>query len=343
MTEHEKRPVRRMTGRDAAPAAALFRRIAGELAGHVPDGLRDSYCRRHDEESLKAMLRDPQALMLVCEEGGEIAGFLFGRSEAGIGTIHWLRTHPDRRDQGYGFSLHFAAMEEFRRRGCFKVLIWVFPDAGGIIRFYERQGFAPGEPLSEEYLGIALRPLVKFLRAPREDEATRRIVLLGTAGQGIKVMSHALAAILASLGKHVALTVAYPSSVRAGVVRGDLTYSDRPVAMPFIEEADLLLQLAPVKKTEAVKAKRVIRDRDAGKILSEEYHAADGEVEDLSFRKAAIEEFKSPLFVNMVALGKLLRHLGVDIEKVDFSESLPAKYLDQNIRAIKYGYDFRDE
>lgn len=177
----------------------------------------------------------------------------------------------------------------------------------------------------------------------RPEGGTRSIVLLGTAGQGIKVMSHALAAILASLGKHVALTVAYPSSVRAGMVRADLTYSDNPVEMPFVEEADLLLQLAPVKKADAVKAKRVIRDRAVGRILSDEYHSAEGDIEELSFKKAALDEFKSPLFVNMLALGRLLRHVGADMEKVDFAASLPEKYLDQNVRAIKYGYSFRDE
>lgn len=343
MKPHPTSPVRAMTVRDAAAVSALFRQLMKELKGFVPDDLRENYCRMHDAKGLREMLRDKRSIMLIAGEGNTIAGFLLGRAEEGIGTIHWLRTHPDFRDQGYAHSLHFAAMEEFERRGCFKVVIWVFPDAREIIDFYAHQGFEQGESISGEYFGIALRQMVKSLRTPKPEEATRSIVLLGTAGQGIKVMSHALAAILASLGRHVALTVTYPSSVRAGVVRGDLTYSDAPVKMPFVEEADLLLQLAPVKKVDAVKAKRVIREREVGKILSDEYHAAEGDVEDLSFRKAAIDRFGSPLFVNMVALGRLLRHVGADIERVDFAESLPAKHLDQNIRAIKYGYAFRDE
>jgi Pyruvate/2-oxoacid:ferredoxin oxidoreductase gamma subunit len=179
--------------------------------------------------------------------------------------------------------------------------------------------------------------------APGPGKTTRSIVLLGTAGQGIKMMSHALAAILASLGKHVALTVAYPSSVRAGVVRGDLTYSDRPVEMPFVEEADLLLQLAPVKKADAVKAARVIRDREAGKLLSVDCRPVDGEIEERSFRKAALDEFGSPLFINMVALGRLLRHLGIDVAALDLAAALPGKHLDQNVRAINHGYSFPDE
>jgi len=167
-------------------------------------------------------------------------------------------------------------------------------------------------------------------------------VLWGSAGQGIKLMGHALAAILASLGKHVALNVTYPTSVRAGMVRADLIYSDERVDMPFIEEADLLLRLAPMKKTDLVKAKKVIRDREVAQIFSDEYHREEGDVEEISFRMAALKEFGNPLFINMVALGKLLRHLGIAIEKVDWKLALPAKYLEKNILAIRYGYEFEE-
>jgi 2-oxoglutarate ferredoxin oxidoreductase subunit gamma len=338
-----KRPVRKMTAHDAKAVAALFRIACEEMAGTVPREHLDSYLRLHDEAHLREMLHDEGALALVSEDGGRIAGFLLGSSAAGIGTVHWLRTHPGYRDQGYAYSLHFAAMDEFTRRGCFKVMVYVFPDAREIIAFYEHQGFTTGEVISEEYFGIALRPLVKWLRAPRPGEKSGSVVILGSAGQGIKVMGHALAAILASLGKHVALSVTYPTTVRAGMVRADLTYADERVDMPFVEEADLLLQLAPVKGADRVTAKKVIRDREVAQILSEEYHTEEGDVEEASFKKAALREFGSPLFINMVALGKLLRHLGVAIDRVDFQRALPAKYLDQNIRAIKYGYDFKDE
>lgn len=351
-----KRAVRKMRAADAAAVSAMFGMVCDEMAGVVPPALIASYRQRHDPAHLKAMLRDPHALMLVSEEGGPpsspererrragvITGLLFGGSAAGIGTIHWLRTHPAYRDRGYGHALYFAAAKEFARRGCFKILIFLFPDAREIVRFFEHEGFTAGELISEDYFGIPLRPMVKLIRAPRPDEATRRLVLLGSAGQGIKVMSHALAAILASLGKHVALTVTYPTTVRAGTVRADLTYADAPVDTPFIEKADLLLQLTPVKKTDMVEAVKTIRDRGVARLLSDEYRAEERDVEEISFKEIAVEQFGSPIFVNMVALGKLLRYLGVDIEKVEFRDSLPAKFLEQNIRAIKYGYASKDE
>ncbi|MCX6357387.1 MAG: 2-oxoacid:acceptor oxidoreductase family protein, partial [Candidatus Aureabacteria bacterium] len=100
--------------------------------------------------------------------------------------------------------------------------------------------------------------------------------------------------------------------------------------------------LAPVKKSDRVPAAKIIRDREVGRILAGEHHAEDGEVEELSFKSVALREFGSPLFINMVALGKLLHHLGIDIDKVDFASTLPAKFLDQNVRAIKYGYDAKE-
>jgi Pyruvate/2-oxoacid:ferredoxin oxidoreductase gamma subunit/ribosomal protein S18 acetylase RimI-like enzyme len=327
-----------MAAQDAREIAALFRIACEEMADFVPHEHLESYLHRYDEAHLKEMLHGREALALVSETEGRIAGFLLGSSAAGIGTVHWLRTHPDYRDKGYAYSLYFAAMDEFARRGCFKAMVYVFPDAREIIRFFEQQGFSAGELIGEEYFGIALKPLVKLLRAPRPEEQSRSIVLWGSAGQGIKLMGHALAAILASLGKHVALNVTYPTSVRAGVVRADIIYSDECVDMPFIEEADLLLRLAPVKKTDQVRAKKVIRDREVAQILSDEYHREEGDVEEVSFKMTALKEFGSPLFINMVALGKLLRHLGIAIDKVDWEQALPAKYLDKNILAIKYGY-----
>ncbi|MCX6354970.1 MAG: GNAT family N-acetyltransferase [Candidatus Aureabacteria bacterium] len=338
-----KRPVREMTADDTAAVSSLFTMACDEMVHVVPPELRESYCRRYTKAALTQMLHDPHAIMLVSEEGAVITGFLIGSSMNGVGTIHWLRTHPHYRDQGFGYSLHFAAMEEFARRRCYKVLVYLFADAQEIIQFYKHQGFTAGDVILEDIFGFALRPMVKTLRPPTPEESVRRIVLIGSAGQGIKVMSHALAAILASLGKHVALSVIYPTTVRAGVVRADLTFSEEPVATPFIDEADLLLQLAPAKKSELVKARKIIRDREVAKLLSDEYRAEEEEIDEVSFKKIALEEFGSPLFINMVAMGRLLHHLGIDIEKVDFAKTLPAKFLDQNIRAIRYGYSAKDE
>ena len=64
MTTHPKRPVRKMTAREAAAVSALFGKLMDELKGYVPDNLRESYCRLHDVKSLREMLRDERSVVL---------------------------------------------------------------------------------------------------------------------------------------------------------------------------------------------------------------------------------------------------------------------------------------
>jgi len=46
--------------------------------------------------------------------------------------------------------------------------------------------------------------------------------------------------------------------------------------------------------------------------------------------------------VDMIALGRILRYIGVNILLLNIADLLPEKQLEKNIQAIKYGYNFRD-
>jgi 2-oxoglutarate ferredoxin oxidoreductase subunit gamma len=48
------------------------------------------------------------------------------------------------------------------------------------------------------------------------------------------------------------------------------------------------------------------------------------------------------VFVNMIALGRLLSIIGIKIEKVDFERELHSRFLEENTRAVKYGYTYKD-
>ena len=80
--------MRVMTARDAEAAASLFGLLMEELKGYVPDHLREGYRRMHDADGIREMLRDRRSVMLVACDGEAIAGFLLGRAEGGMGTIH---------------------------------------------------------------------------------------------------------------------------------------------------------------------------------------------------------------------------------------------------------------
>jgi len=62
----------------------------------------------------------------------------------------------------------------------------------------------------------------------------------------------------------------------------------------------------------------------------------------IPFEKLATEQFNSPIFVNMIALGRLLSKIGINIETVNFASEFPSQFLDENIKAIRYGYTYQD-
>jgi Pyruvate/2-oxoacid:ferredoxin oxidoreductase gamma subunit len=101
----------------------------------------------------------------------------------------------------------------------------------------------------------------------------------------------------------------------------------------------LLLQLAK-SDSNAYEAKEMVIEESIYDILSEESQVNGTEVkkELVSFGKISAETFGSPLFVNMLALGKLLTHIGINLEKVNFESLLPARNFSKNLEAIRYGY-----
>ena len=66
------------------------------------------------------------------------------------------------------------------------------------------------------------------------------------------------------------------------------------------------------------------------------------ESDRIPFGKIATEYFSSPVFVNMIALGKLLQKIGINIETINFNTVFPSQFFDENIRAISYGYTYQD-
>ena len=157
----------------------------------------------------------------------------------------------------------------------------------------------------------------------------KRIVIAGEGGQGIKFMSHILAKILSELGYEVSLEFDYDASVRGGKIVGFLTYSDKKIENPIIEEADILLMLSQIE--EKFIAKKIVCEPG---LCTEE---------QIPFSKIAIEKFGTPIVTDMVVLGRLLKLIGIDIEKVELKKLFPEKFIEENIAAVQYGYTYLDE
>ena len=45
----------------------------------------------------------------------------------------------------------------------------------------------------------------------------------------------------------------------------------------------------------------------------------------------------------MIALGRLLRLAAIEFDEDAIRESLPKRYVDENLAAIRFGYDLTDE
>lgn len=170
----------------------------------------------------------------------------------------------------------------------------------------------------------------------------KKIKLAGTGGQGIKLLGHVLGNILAELNYNVSLNFEFDTSVRGGSISADLIYSDKEIENPIIDKADILLQLGG-KQTDAMKVEakqRIIEksicDTECAKC------AISCAGKQIPFYDVANKKFGSKIYMNMLALGLILKHIGIDPKRVDLKSDLPEKYIEQNVAAIKYGYTYND-
>ncbi len=153
----------------------------------------------------------------------------------------------------------------------------------------------------------------------------KRIVFTGVGGQSVRVLSHVLALALKELGYEVALLFDYDSSIRNQRITGYLTYDQNPIENPMIEEADILVRLHG--KGDQLVAQKTICD--TGLCTDEE----------VPFGMMGIEKFGQAIFGNMIALGRLLRLIDIDISHIELEKMLPKSYIKENLKAIQVGYD----
>lgn len=99
-------------------------------------------------DAFAAIAADPNQLLAVVEDAGEVVGtlqltFIPGLSHQGAwrGQIEAVRIAASRRGQGLGERLIRWAVEECRARGCLMVQLTTNLSRKDAHRFYERLGF----------------------------------------------------------------------------------------------------------------------------------------------------------------------------------------------------------
>ena len=157
----------------------------------------------------------------------------------------------------------------------------------------------------------------------------RKIIISGEGGQGVRIISHTLATFLANLGYEVSLLYDYDSAVRGAMSVAYLAFNEEPIANPVIQEADILLKLSD--KAGGLRAEKTVCE--TGLCTDEE----------IPFDKLGIEKFGREIFGNMIALGRLMALVGVEVSEQELAKVLPLKYREENISAVQFGHHLKEE
>jgi Pyruvate/2-oxoacid:ferredoxin oxidoreductase gamma subunit len=155
-----------------------------------------------------------------------------------------------------------------------------------------------------------------------------RIALDGVGGQGVRVIAGVLGALLARMGKEVTVLFDYDSSVRGSMSDAFVIFDDAPIGNPVVEQADIMLKLADKGHL-----------RIGGKVVVTDLGLGGPDDEEIPFASLGSKHFGKELFGNMIALGRLLRLAAIEFDEPAIRESLPRRYQDENVAAIRFGYD----
>ena len=99
------------------------------------DGIRTS------EASLKKMLQNPAAVILLAEEKEEIIGCVYLEQKTDVLYLGMLTVKPDLQGKGTGALLLQKAEDRACQLGCRKIQMTVITLRESLIAFYQRRGF----------------------------------------------------------------------------------------------------------------------------------------------------------------------------------------------------------
>ncbi len=333
--------IENLTESDVEATVNLFRLIIDELHARSLEVERLHFKGIYPVGEVKKRINDKDCVYLAGKEDGKVVGFVFAWVSEGVGNLHWLGLAPGYRKKGYGDKLLAETIRRFTEKGCHEAKLFTYPSEKVAYHLFQKHGFKEVAFIDRRFFGTGVILMVRKITPVPEEFKEKKIVLAGEAGQGVKLMAHTLASILARLGKEVALNLVYDASVRGGNIRAEIVYSDEPIDVPFFEEADIGLQLSKTPDP-AVRARHVLIEASACEGECKKCELRCPVSDRIPFEKLAIEQFNSPIFVNMIALGRLLSKIGINIETVNFASEFSSQFLDENIKAIRYGYTYQD-
>lgn len=324
---------------DIEAALAIFNDIIDEIYETSSERERRKFKHSYWVYKVKKRLNEPDCVYLTGKVQGEIVCFLFAWVREGVGNINWLGVKKEHRLNGYGKMLAEKAVNEFKNRHCHEAR--VFTSQQIAFKVFEKFGFNNITYINKFFFGVNIAQMVMKLSEAEDYTQIKKLIISGEAGQGIKLISHSLASILTKLGNEVVLNLAYDSRVMGSNITAELIYSNKKIETPFFMEADIAIQLSRTFNP-SIRAKKMIFEESIDKIALKKNEAHYEKRNIVPFERISDLHFHSTVFVNMIALGKLLNLIGIRIEQINFASEFPARFLDENIKAVKYGYSHRD-
>jgi|SRR5690606_32648368 ribosomal protein S18 acetylase RimI-like enzyme len=94
------------------------------------------------QRDIARKLTEQPELFLVAEENGAPVGTAMVGYDGHRGWVHYLAVKPGRQREALGRALMAEAERLLLERGCPKVMLMVRTSNAGVIRFYEKLGYA---------------------------------------------------------------------------------------------------------------------------------------------------------------------------------------------------------
>jgi len=335
-----------MTIRKARPSDCprintMMGQLIDEIYAHEKEEVRRALKANFTKDGLKELCADPQAQMYVVIMDRKIVAFLLGWLFHNVFTIYWIYVRKGYRGKGAVKNLLDHLEKDLKEINCYKIEMYAYAEHNKFLNFSSKLGFKKGVLIKKSMFGFKIRNIYKYIGVCEPADMEKTIKIIGEAGQGVKLLSFTLASILAKLGNEVSLNLDYDSAVRSGVISADLIFSDFPIENPIIDEADVLIKFTRTR--DWFPARNLIIDESLCGTKNLECNIQTKKGAQYGLQDVAITKFGNKIFINMIALGRILRYIGVNIMLLSIQDLLPPKSVEKNIAAIKYGYSFRDD
>ena len=333
--------IRKAKSQDCDHINQMMVALIDELYVNETEEIRRALKANFTQQALQELCQEKQARLFVAIEGEEPVAFLFGWVFRHVFTIYWIYCKKQFRQQGIIRRLIENLEKRLSTQGCFKLEMYTYAENNPFLTYGYKLGFQKGVLIKKSMFGFKIRNLYKYIGDCQQVDREIRVKIIGEAGQGVKLMSYTLASILANLGHEVSLNLEYDSAVRSGVISADLIYSENKIENPIIDEADIMIKF--IQTRDWFPARNLIIDDGICGTKSLECTIKTFRGTEYGFKNVAISKFGNKIFINMIALGRILRYVGINILLINIKDLLPPKAIEKNLEAIKYGFNFRDD